>query len=430
MRKILALALALTIVLSLCACTANPTNTNEPQKETTVNNVQDTQAEETEPEIGGDLLVWLEHDAYAQALIEAFSKKYPNVNVQYEKVDAINATSKLSLDGPAGIGADVLWCGHDSLAVQDGHIEPLPAELQAKIEATVNEAAVRTATQDGKLYFVPFELDNLALYYNKDLVQNPPETYEEIFEFAKTFNDPQNGKYALRLFPNYVYDNYIYLTAFGYQIFGENGDDWKNPGFDSEEVAEGLAFYKSMREIYDVSTADSTHDAVIGAFNRGEVPFVVYGPWGLADAKASGVNFGTAKIPTINGVQPYSFSSAQMVCVSSYSQNFDAAFAFVEFMASEEGARILYETRGTLTALKDISGVPGLSEDEHLKGFSEQAAYTYAIPEVVEMNYAWSPMMSLLEFVWDDKLTIEEAQAKAMEDYELLLNGSGQSMYD
>ena len=46
------------------------------------------------------------------------------------------------------------------------------------------------------------------------------------------------------------------------------------------------------------------------------------------------------------------------------------------------------------------------------------------------MNLSWQPTMAMMEFVWDGKLTVEEAQAKAMEDYELLLNGNGESMYD
>ena len=442
MKKLLSLILALVLMLSLCACaggrqsaettaSADETasaNSSEPAAET--ESAAEAEPAAEEKEISGDLLVWLPYEDHAQAFIKAFNEKYPNVNVEYEIIGSLETAEKLSLDGPAGIGADVIWTGADRFNIDDGYIEPFPADVQARIEEVLLDAAVDAKMKDGKMYGLPISLQTVALYYNKDLVETPPETFEEILEFAKTYNDAANGKYALRLMPNSSYTNYFCLTPFGYRWFGENGEDWKNPGFDSPEVAEGLEFFKSLRTAYDVDNADATNDAVYGAFDRGEVPFVINGPWGIASAKAAGVNFGVTKIPTINGKQPYTFAGAQIIAVSSYSKNFDAAFAFAEFFLSNEGAQILYETQGVSTALKDISGVPGLSDDEYLMGFAEQEQYTYPQPVIPEMNLSWQPTMAMMEFVWDGKLTVEEAQAKAMEDYELLLNGNGESMYD
>lgn len=430
MKKLLALILALTFVLSLCACSAKPAETTGVQSENNAGTGTDDVAQSAEPEIAGDLLVWLPYEEHAQAIIKAFNEKYPNVNVEYEIIGTLETAEKLSLDGPAGIGADVIWTGADRFNIDDGYIEPFPADVQARIEEVLLESAATIKMQDGKMYGLPFSLQTVALYYNKDLVASPPETFEEILEFAKTYNDPTSGKYALRLMPNSSYTNYFTLTAFGYRWFGETGEDWKNPGFDSPEVAKGLEFLKSLRDAYDVDNADATNDAVYGAFDRGEVPFVVNGPWGIASAKAGGVNFGITKLPTINGAQPYTFADAQILAVSSYSQNFDAAFAFAEFFVSPEAAKILYEYQGISTALKDISGIPGLADDEYLRGFTEQEPYTYPAPVIPEMNLSWQPTMAMMEFVWDGKLSVEEAQAKAMEDYELLLNGNGQSMYD
>lgn len=433
MKKLLAFTLALALALGLCACTGGQqTAATTAPPESTESATAEPTAEATEgsKEISGNLLVWLPYENHAQALIKAFNEKYPNVTVEYEIIGTLETAEKLSLDGPAGVGADVIWTGADRFNIDDGYIEPFPADVQSRIEDVLLDAAVSAKMKDGKMYGLPISLQTVALYYNKDLVETPPETFEEILEFAKTYNDPASGKYALRLMPNSSYTNYFCLTPFGYRWFGESGEDWKNPGFDSPAVAEGLAFFKSLREAYDVDNADATNDAVYGAFDRGEVPFVINGPWGVASAKAAGLNFGVTKLPTIGGKQPYTFAGAQIIAVSSYSKNFDAAFAFAEFFLSNEGAQILYETQGTSTALKDISGVPGLSEDEYLRGFAEQEQFTYPQPVIPEMNLSWQPTMAMMEFVWDGKLTIEEAQAKAMEDYELLLNGNGESMFN
>ncbi|MCL2050804.1 MAG: maltose ABC transporter substrate-binding protein [Lachnospiraceae bacterium] len=381
-------------------------------------------------EISGDLLIWLNDVDYANALIEAFTSKYPKVNIEFERVDAVSAGQKLALDGPAGIGPDILHIGDAGMAIADGHIEPLPADMQARMEELLLEPALDMLAVGGRLYGVPFALENMAIFYNKDLIESPPETFEEIFEFASTYNDPALGKYALRLQPENFFGNYVFLTAFGYSIFGPNGDDWKNPGFDSKEMADGLQFFKSLREVYDVNAVDGTYDAVYGAFDRGEVPLVFNGPWGITSAKAGDVNFGIAKFPTINGVQPLAFSTVQAVSISSYAKNFDAAFAFAEFMVSLEGAQILCEVLGSVVSLKDISGVPGLADDEISKGFAEQARYTVPMPMIPEMQLTWAVIMPMLSFVWDGDLSVDEAQKKAMEDFEIVLNASGQSMYD
>lgn len=423
MKKKIALALTLVMALAITACTAKPnTSTLAPSVSAPSDVTNST------PEISGDLLVWLPYEDHAKAFINAFNVKYPNVNVKYEIIGSLETAEKLSLDGPAGIGADVIWTGADRFNIEDGYVEPFPSDMQTRIKDVMLESVFDTKTQDGQLYGLPISLQNVALLYNKDLVDGPPKTFEEIFEFAKTYNDPAKGKYAIRLIPNSSYSNYFSLTPFGYRWFGTNGDDWKNPGFDSPEMAKGLEFFKSLREIFDVNTADATNDYVSGGFARGEVPFCIDGPCTITAAQEGNVNFGVVKIPTIGGEQPYVFAGSQMIAVSSYSENFDAAFAFAEFFLSAEGAQILYETTGTATTLKDISTVPGLAEDEYLRGFAEQAAFTDPQPVIPEMGLSWQPTMTMMELLWDGVLTIEQAQAKCMEEYELLLNANGQSM--
>ncbi|MEG1752355.1 MAG: maltose ABC transporter substrate-binding protein [Christensenella sp.] len=424
MKKKLAVLLAATMALSISACSQKPPSSSPiPPVSTPASFSENT------PEISGDLLVWLPYENHAKAFVEAFNQKYPNVNVEYEIIGALETAEKLSLDGPAGIGADVIWTGSDRFNIEDGYIEPFPSDAQARIKDVMLESVFETKMKDGKLYGLPISMQNVALFYNKDLVSKAPETFEEIFEFAKTYNDPAKGKYAFRIAPNNSYANYFCLTPFGFRWFGNSGEDWKNPGFDSAEAAKGLAFFKSLREIFDVNNADATNDYVSGGFARGEVPFYIDGPWAIAAAQDGKVNFGIAKIPTIEGKQPYVFAGSQMIAVSSYSKNFDAAFAFAEFFMSSEGAKILYETTGTATTLKDISSIPGLSDDEYLRGFAEQATFTVPQPIIPEMSFSWEPTIKMMELVWDGGLSIKDAQAKCMEEYELLLNANGQSMY-
>ena len=321
-------------------------------------------------DISGDLLFWMGDTPLAPAIIEGFNALYPKVNVSYEVV-GLDAPDKLSLDGPAGMGPDVLAIGDStvSAAVADGLLEPFPAGLQAKVEDVVLEAALSTSIVGGRLYGVPYSMEPVVFFYNKDLVDGPPASFEDIIEFAKTFNDPSIGKYAMRWTTD-GYHNHHFLTAFGWRIMGPNWDDWKNPGFDSPEAAKGLAFYKSMRSVFDVSAADADYDLTIGTFVRGETPYMISGPWAVNGCREAGLNFGTSKMPTVNGAQPRTLTANQVVAVSSFSKNFDAAFAFAEYMASVEVANMTYSIYGAAPALKDISGVEGLAEDDMIIGMA------------------------------------------------------------
>ncbi|MCL2004258.1 MAG: extracellular solute-binding protein [Oscillospiraceae bacterium] len=382
-------------------------------------------------DISGDLLFWMGDTPLAPAIIEGFTAQYPNVNVQYEMASYDEIIQKLSLDGPAGMGPDVLAIGDStvSAAVADGLLEPFPAGLQAKVEDVILEAALSTSIVGGRLYGVPYSMEPVVFFYNKDLVDGPPASFEELIEFAKTYNDPSVGKYAMRWTTD-GYHNHHFLTAFGWRIMGSNWDDWKNPGFDSPEAAAGLAFYKSMRAVFDVSTDAADFNATVGAFVRGESPYLISGPWAVAACREAGLNFGTSKMPTVNGAQPRTLTANQVVAVSSFSKNFDAAFAFAEYVASVEVANMTYSIYGAAPALKDISGVEGLAEDAMIIGMAEQAAYTDHVPTIPEVQYIWLAWAEMFAFVWDDLLTVEESQQRAMETYETALNVGGLSMYD
>jgi arabinogalactan oligomer/maltooligosaccharide transport system substrate-binding protein len=381
--------------------------------------------------VSGSLMVWLDNDGWAERVIAAFTEKYPDVSVEYENVGSVDTRGKVSLDGPAGIGPDVFIMPHDHMGVAmlDGITEPFPFELQDKYRELLLEAALETCTSEGDLYGVPVSTENIALFYNKDLLggEPAPESFEAIQKFAEKYNRPQANRYALRWPVDDSYTNYFFLTAFGMLLFGPEMDDFTNPGWDSEAARRGVEFHHSFKKYFNVKVADATYDATIGAFQRGEAPFTICGPWGIEDALKNGVNLGITKLPTINGVQPRCFSGNIVAVVSSYSRNIDAAFAFADFLVSLEGETILYETTGKMAAYKDISVIPGLRDDEYMRGIQEQAPYSDPMPIIPEMSQAWDAQKALFTFTWDEQLTIPQAQKKAMETYDTALAIAGKS---
>ncbi|MDR1787233.1 MAG: maltose ABC transporter substrate-binding protein [Treponema sp.] len=390
-----------------------------------------TEREETEAET--NLLVWMDNKDWADAVIQGFKAKYrdefPSLKISYETVGNVDTRGKVSLDGPAGIGPDVFLMPHDHIgnAIIDNICLPFPRDKQAEYTEKLLEPSLKTCTADGTLYAVPISTENIALFYNKALLGAAPvpESFEELLAFAETWNVPAQNKYALRWSVDDSYGNYFFLTAFGMQLFGPNMDDFRTPNFDSEAAKKGVDFHTSLRKYYNVNTADATWDATVAAFQRGEVPFTITGPWAIADAKNNGVDFGITKLPTIQGNQPRCFSGNIIAAVSSYTKNPKAARAFVDFLVSPEGEKIQYDLTGKMAAYKDVSEIEGLRDDVLLKGIMEQAPYSDPMPIIPEVNQMWDAMKALFTFTWDGQLSTEEAQKKAMETYDTALMMAG-----
>jgi arabinogalactan oligomer/maltooligosaccharide transport system substrate-binding protein len=433
MKRLVTALCGAVLVFALGSCNKNATTSGSTASSSTTPSVAPAATTSTPP-IGGNITIWLDNDTWANALIEAFNRQYPDVKVAYQNVGSVDTRGKVSLDGPAGIGPDVFIMAHDHMgnAMIDGICEPFPSDLAAKYKTFLLDASLATATFDGDLYGVPVSTENIAFFYNKDLLGDTPvpTSFEEVQAFAQQWNVPSENKWALRWEVDNSYLNYFFLTAFGMHIFGTDMRDYKNPGWDSDAARQGVEFHKSFKPYFNVNVADATYDATTGAFQRGEVPFTITGPWAIEDARKNGVNFGITKLPTIAGNQPRCFAGNIIGAVSSYSQNFDAAFAFVDFMVSEEGAVIQYNTTGKLAAYKNIDNLPGLRDDVYLAGIQEQAPFADPMPIIPEMNQAWDAQKALFTFTWDDQLTVAEAQQKAMDTYDIALSAAGKSRND
>ena len=384
-----------------------------------------------EGHITGQLLVWMDNNDWAEAVITAFNVHYPDVRVHYEYVGNVDSRGKVSLDGPAGIGPDVFLMTHDHIgnAVIDDICLSLPADMHEKFSQLLLEASVKTCTFNGELFAVPISTENIAFFYNKDLLGGTPvpQTFDEVIAFAQKWNNPAENKYALRWQVDDSYHNYFFLTAFGMELFGPEMSDFRFPGFDSESAGKGMEFHSGLRHYYNVNTADATLDSTVAAFQRGEVPFTITGPWTIGDAVKNKINFGVTKLPLIQGNQPRCFSGNIVAAVSSYSKNIPASLAFVDFLASEEGVTIQFEKTGKLAAYKDVSGIEGLRDDVYLRGIMEQAPFADPMPVIPEVNQMWDALKALFTFTWDGTLTIEAAQKKAMETYDVALLMAGKS---
>lgn len=398
-RKILSLVLSVIMTVSLLAACSNKTTTSEATPEDTSSPETSSTPESTEPIT---LKVW-ESDGPEKTFIEEMAKSYmaenPNVTIEVEPVAHTDAAQRIQLDGPAGVGADVFAAPHDKLGemLVSGII--LENQYADELKNSMIEAAITATSSEGVLYGFPTGVETYALFYNKDLVSDPPETWEEVKEFAKTFNDPAQGKYAIVWDVDDGYFNYMFLSGYGADLFGPEGTDKSQHMVNSPEAIKSMQYFQSLRkEILDVDAADLTGDFMNAGFQNGTIAMAVTGPWAIAGYREAGVNFGVTTLPKLPGsdTPPKSFSGIRAMYVSAFTKYPEEAQKFANYLVTKEALTKRYEITNQIPPRTDID----IKDDAHT-GILAQFEYSKPMPSIPAMNTYWPSVASAYANIWN-----------------------------
>lgn len=195
----------------------------------------------------GQLNVWedIKKSDGIKAAVSDFEKQF-NVKVNVQEMPYAQQLEKLRLDGPAGIGPDVLVIPNDQLggAVVQGLLSPLTLD-QAKQEA-FTPASINAFHMDNVLYGVPKAVETLVLIYNKDLIDKPLDSLQDWFDYSK--QQRGEGKYGLLAKFDQIYYSWGAIGPMGGYIFGKNDKGGFNPqdvGLNKPGAVEAVTFLKN-----------------------------------------------------------------------------------------------------------------------------------------------------------------------------------------
>ena len=345
---------------------------------------------------------------------EEYKKTHPNVSFVYEPVQSTDARTKIEMDGPAGVGADIFVAQHDHIGalVAGGHI--LPFEDSSVLNNFI-PAALTSSSYEGKSYGYPLAIETYALFYNKDVLPTAPKTWEEVETFAQGWNDKAQNKYGLVWEVGNAYFNYIFMSGFGAPLFGPNGNDPKQHNVNSPNAITGLTYFQSLRQkMLNVPSGDVSGDFCNSSFTEGKAAMIITGPWKISDFSKTNLNYGIAPIPVFPGMTnpPASFSGLRLAFVSAYSDHAEIAQDFAKFLVSKPILERRFELTKQIPPRSDIT-----ISDELSQGILAQAQYATPMPTIPEMGKYWSAMGAAFANIWDGGDVTEKlnAVAQAME---------------
>ncbi len=414
---LIAIALIATLILGACGTPAEtPVATEPPVVEEPV--VEEPVVEETEEpteeptvevlEPAATLRIWADEQR-APVLAELGAKFLAEYNVEVVVENISGIRDQFLVAAPAGEGPDIIVLAHDQLPAltESGLVAEL--DLGAKA-AEFDPESLKAFSYEGKLYGMPYARENLGFFYNADLVEEVPDTWQGVYDLSRTLIDEGKIQFGIVL-AGTSYDAYPWMTSQGGYVFGvdENGD--YNPN-DVGVGSEGMIKFGEMALQWknDGILSDNLDNTTAKSmFLNGDVAFFMNGPWEINNLKESGLNFGIAKFPDGG----YPFLGVQGFAVNSMSENVLLAQTFLtDYIATEEAMLALYEAdpRGSayLPAAAQI-------DDPYLNGIAAAGENAVPMPAIPAMGKVWGDWGNALTFIFDGSKTPEEAYTFAQE---------------
>jgi arabinogalactan oligomer/maltooligosaccharide transport system substrate-binding protein len=352
-------------------------------------------AEATESE---DLLIWADGSSVPPLQeVAAIFTESEGVQIRVQEVGFSDIRGQLLQAGPAGKGPDLILGANDWIGelVTNGAI----SAVQLPNPDDFNPAAVEAFSWDGKLYGVPYAVENLALYRNTDLVPEAPESMQDIVETSLQLQ--QDGEvdqaFMIPAAPEEApYHFHPIVRGFGGYVFAygnEEGYDTSDVGIDSDgAIAAGEAVQQWVRDGFinpDVSGSIQQE-----RFGAGDVAFAISGPWALvqdgAGFEETGVNFAVDPIPPVDGNLSRPYVGSQGLMISAFSDAPLLAQSFAsEVMASFDAQMIMYRAANRPPALTEA--LDQVSEESpNLAAFAEAAEVGEPLPAVPAMSTVFS----------------------------------------
>lgn len=382
--------------------------------------VEESTEETAASEFETSITIWAD-DLQTPILIdlaESFQNEY-GVGLVVELV--ADRYDQFPVAAPAGEGPDIILLAHDRIGgfYESGLLAPF--DLGERVDE-FQPVAIDAFTYAGELVGIPYAIENLAFFYNSEMVEAAPTTWEELIATGGALVDSGDATYALAL-SGTTYDAFPMQTAFGGYIFGQAEDGSYNAedvGIDSAGMIAAGDFLQANVEAGYISQSTDWDTAHL-QFETGEVPFLMAGPWALDRIRESGVPYAITAFPAAEQAGS-PFLGVQGFAVNALSDNVLLAQTFLtEFLATEEVMRQLHDASNRPSAYTSVE-----SADADIAAFGEIGLDAMPMPAIPEMGSVWGSWSDAFALIINGDQTAEEALTTGAEQIRSLISGESE----
>ena len=356
------------------------------------------------------LLIWINGDkGYngLQKVGDLFAQE-SGVPVTVQHPEA--APDKFQSSSGAGKGPDIFCWPHDRAGewARSGLI--VPVRPNKKLRDEIDESAWKAFQYQGKTWGYPLAIESIGLIYNKSLVLMPPQSFEEVIKLDRVL--ASKGKKAILWDYNNSFFTWPLLAGAGGYIFGRDakGDlDIHDIGVNTPGAVKAADLLAGLVRNGQMPKGAAFYAQMESGFSRGEIAMMISGPWAWDNAKRSGIDFGVAPIPSVNGHPAKPFVGVLGCMIAAPSRVKDIAREFIEHHLLRVDSLKMINADVPLGVPANKAFYQELAGDANIRATMENARRGEPIPNIPETGKFFTAMNAALEAIASGRQSSKEA---------------------
>jgi len=391
---------------------------------------------------------WGTYDDYKVygELIEAFQKENKNIAIKYTQKSFADYEKELLNALAAGTGPDIFSIHQTWLPKYEDKISPMPQTKEFITSKVFQDTFVDVVYSDfvinDKIYGIPFYVDTLALYYNKDFfnsagIPSPPADWDEFLDDVELLTQKdqwgniERSGVAMGTAQNINRSTDI-LTLFMLQTGAQMVDSSHTRAtFNQTSYLEGGAFNPgrdALRFYTDFSNPtkrvycwNREMPYSIDAFYQGKTAMMINYSYNISTirAKSPYLNFGVAAVPQIKDRKfDVNYANYWAQTVSRGSENPGEAWTFLLYLVRQDNLQKYLEKAQRPTSRRDL--VEWQRGDSDLGIFANSAlsarSWYQVDSQAIEQIFA-----DMIESVVLGAATLDQAINKAADQVNILM---------
>jgi len=294
-----------------------------------------------------EIVMWLVgSEAQAQSIMkisESFTAE-TGIKVQCEAISWGNAHSKyltsIAGDVSPDIGTMGLTWGMEfgQLGAMLNLKKEFPEDV-AKLEKNIFQGILESTQVEEKVFGIPFDLSEHVMFYRTDIINDPPETWDELLAMLKDLKKQDRGMVI-----DWGSLNWIGYSPFLWQAGGDYyNNDHTKVILDTPEAAVALNFFAELYKEGVPKTAVPVEQGM----RTGDYPLAISGNWKIVSLTAGAPEikdkWSIALLPKGPSGKRTAFIGGRILGIFSRSEMKKEAWEFIKFLFHPKNQIKFYE---------------------------------------------------------------------------------------
>lgn len=356
----------------------------------------------------GEITIWINGDKSYEGLAKIGKQFEEDTGVKVIVQHPESLEARFEKVAAKGMGPDIIFWAHDRFGgyAEAGLLKEINPSKEFKDKLV--DFSWDAVTVNGKLMGYPMAIEAPSLIYNKDLLPEPPKTWEELADIHKKMQ--AQNKTGIMWDVKNAYFTWPMISSGGAYAFEkvDGGYNGAKTGVNNDAGVKGLQFLVDMVN-QGVVNPDMDYSVSEAAFSKGEAAMTINGPWSWGNLDKMGVNYGVAVLPTLNGGKGNPFVGVLSAGINAASPNGDLAVEFLEnYLFVDEALKTMNDDKplGAVT-LKSFQAI--LEKDDRIKATMTNAENGEIMPNIPQMTAYWFAEGAAIDNAMQGKQTVKEA---------------------